>query len=414
MRVIDVDSHLHEPLDWVERTDPGLAESLGPPARFMDIASSVFGFSDPSFASLPEAQQPQDRFDLVPPGFVKHLELTDTLQPDHQELSSADPFYGPDARLSFCDERGIDVQFLNPTFLVGSFVQASRLRRNDLQQRIRQCWNRWATETVDGHTDRLIPVTQIDLGDIDWSLAEMTRMREQGSKAFVIPEAPVGGGRRIEGGGRTLARSISHPDFDPIWDAAEDLGMAAFAHVGFARERINPGWANNGADNLNTHSLLNMLVASQIGPQLLVGALVYDGVLERHPKLTVVVEEVGIDWLPHLFTAMELSIGRTGTDLHDDEIRPSHLVVGDSYTLPLTPAEYVRRQIRVTPLPATHPLQGVIEHIPPEVLCFSSDYPHVEGSASAVELCERQLASAGVSDAVRCGFFGGIGELLGV
>ena len=111
---------------------------------------------------------------------------------------------------------------------------------------------------------------------------------------------------------------------------------------------------------------------------------------------------------------MDLSIGRTGPDLHDDQVRPSHLVVGDSYHLPLAPTEYVRRQIRVTPLPATHPLQGVIEQIPPEVLCFSSDYPHVEGSASAVELCERQLASAGVDDDVRAGFFGGVGELLGV
>jgi predicted TIM-barrel fold metal-dependent hydrolase len=238
-------------------------------------------------------------------------------------------------------------------------------------------------------------------------------MREAGSRAFVIPEAPVRSGRD-ESGRSVLARSITHPDFEPIWAAAEDLGMAAFAHVGFARERINPGWANNGADNLNTFSLLNMLVASQIGPQLLVGALVYDGVLERHPNLTVVVEEVGIDWLPHLLTAMELSIGRTGVDLRDDQVRPSHLVVGDSYTLPLAPVDYVRRQVRVTPLPATHPLQGVIEQVPPEILCFSSDYPHVEGSASAVELCSRQLTSAGVSDDVRSAFFGGVGELLGV
>ena len=81
-------------------------------------------FSDPSFASLPEAQQPKDRFDLVPPGFITHLELTDTLQPERQEADSDDPFYGPEARLAFCDERGIDVQFLNPTFLVGAFVQA--------------------------------------------------------------------------------------------------------------------------------------------------------------------------------------------------------------------------------------------------------------------------------------------------
>ena len=38
MRIIDVDAHLHEPLDWVAKTDPGLAEELGPPARFMDVA----------------------------------------------------------------------------------------------------------------------------------------------------------------------------------------------------------------------------------------------------------------------------------------------------------------------------------------------------------------------------------------
>jgi predicted TIM-barrel fold metal-dependent hydrolase len=239
-------------------------------------------------------------------------------------------------------------------------------------------------------------------------------MREAGSRAFVIPEAPVGAGRRDESGKRILARSISHPDFEPLWDAAEDLGMAAFAHVGFARERINPGWANNGATDLNTFSLLNMLVASQIGPQLLIGALVYDGVLERHPNLTVVVEEVGIDWLPHLLTAMDLSIGRTGADLRDDEFRPSHLVEGKSYRLPMAPVDYVRRQVRVTPLPATHPIGGVIEQIPPEILCFSSDYPHVEGSASAVALCERQLTSAGVGDDVRASFFGGVADRLGV
>ncbi len=155
MRIIDVDAHLHEPLDWVERTDPGLAAELGPPARFFDIASSVFGFHDPAFATLPEAQRPKERFDLVPPGFVHHLQMTDDLQPEQQQPTSDDPFYGPEARLAWCDERGIDVQFLNPTFLVGAFVQAGRARRIDLLPRVRRCWNDWSTSLVAGHTDRL-------------------------------------------------------------------------------------------------------------------------------------------------------------------------------------------------------------------------------------------------------------------
>ena len=35
------------------------------------------------------------------------------------------------------------------------------------------------------------------------------------------------------------------------------------------------------------------MVANQMSPQLLVAAMVFDGVFERHPKLTLVVEEVG-------------------------------------------------------------------------------------------------------------------------
>lgn len=393
------------------RPTPASPQSWARRRGFLDVAGSVFGFRDPSFVSLPEVQQPKDRWDLVPPGFVRHLEMTDERQPDAHDPSRQDPLYGAAGRLRFCDERGIDVQFLNPTFLVGAFVQAGRARRPDLMPRIREAWNRWATDQVDGHTDRLIPVAQIDLGDIEWSIGEMTRMREAGSRAFVVPEAPVASGTAPADGGRRLARSITHPDFEPVWDAAEDLGMAAFAHVGFARERINPGWANNGRDSLLTFNLLNF-IANQMGPQLLFAAMVFDGVFERHPNLTVVVEEVGIDWLPHLVAALDGSIGRKPEVLVDSEYRPSHLVMGETYTLPLAPVDYLRRQVRVTPLPAAHALEPVMNQIPPEILCFSSDYPHVEGASDAVALCERQLA--GFSDDVRACFFGGVGDLLGV
>jgi len=140
MRIIDVDAHLHEPLDWVEQTDGHLAEALGPPARFMEIAGSVFGFADSSFKLLPEHQRPKDRWDLVPPGFVTHLEMTDERQPDdhdHQD-DEGEAYFDADARLRWCDARGIDVQFLNPTFLVGAFVQAGRARRFDVMNDIRR------------------------------------------------------------------------------------------------------------------------------------------------------------------------------------------------------------------------------------------------------------------------------------
>ena len=376
MRIIDVDAHFHEPVDWLARTDAALAAELGPPARFIDIADALFGIHNPALAQLPEQQRPRGAWDTVLPGFVRHLEMTDERQPAHQSTASGDPVYDPIARLKVCDAEGIDVQFLNPSFLVNPIVQAVRVRRPDLIQRIRKAWNRWAMDTVHGHTDRLMPVTQIDLNDVPGSIAEMTRMRALGSRGFALGESPVGIGRFGPDGHAALARSITHPDFEPIWSAAEDLGMAVIAHVGFSRERIQFGWANNGASDLTTYSLLSMAIAPQLGPQLLLGALVFDGVLERHPKLTVVVEEVGISWLPHLLGVVDHAVGRAHRDaLADGEFRPSF--AGSAYKLPLKPSEYLRRQVTVTPLVANEPLRPVLDCVPPEMLCFSSDYPHV-------------------------------------
>ena len=139
-------------------------------------------------------------------------------------------------------------------------------------------------DLVDGHTDRLIPVTQIDLGDIDWSLAEMDpdagggqpRLRDPRGARSQRPRDELGPAAPWPDRSPTPTSSRSGtPPRTSAWPPSPTSASPASAST--------PGWANNGADNLNTFSLLNMLVASQIGPQLLVGALVYDGVLERHP-----------------------------------------------------------------------------------------------------------------------------------
>ncbi len=405
MRIIDVDAHVHEPVDWLQVTDPGLAALLGPPERFIDIAATLFGIGNPAVSQLPETQQPQGAWDTVLPGFVRHLQMTDERQPARHDALAGDATCDPVARLAVCDAVGIDIQFLNPSFLANPVIQAARVRRGDLIPRIRQAWNRWAMDLVHGHAARLLPVTQLDLNDVPGAIAEMTRMRRLGSRGFAISESPVGVGRSA------LPRSLTHPDFEPLWSAAEDLGMAAIAHVGFSRERIQFGWANNGAADLSTYSLLNMVIAPQLAPQLLLGALVLDGVLERHPKLTVIVEEVGISWLPHLVGVLDHAVGRrVQSQLADGEFRPDF--AGAAYRLPLAPSEYLSRQVMVTPLVVNEPLRPVLDRVPAEMLCFSSDYPHVEGTASAVAICERQIAD--VAPAVREAFYCGLAARIGL
>ena len=98
--------------------------------------------------------------------------------------------------------------------------------------------------------------------------------------------------------------------------------------------------------------------------------MVLGGVFERHPKLTVLFSELGIDWFAPTVERMD-TMASPGV---------SPLVLGE-YRLPLQPSEYVRRNVRISPLPAPHesPRRAPRAALP-EVAVFSSDYPHFEGN----------------------------------
>src|SRR5439155_3410062 len=121
------------------------------------------------------------------------------------------------------------------------------------------------------------------------------------------------------------------------WSAAEDLGMVAHLHVGLSPAMIHPGWANT--DDPALIRLLSILQPHQTA-EVFVTAMVFGGVFERHPTLTILISELGIGWLSPLVARLD-GLAAPGV---------SPLVLGD-YTLPLMPSEYIRRNVRVSPLP---------------------------------------------------------------
>jgi len=56
---------------------------------------------------------------------------------------------------------------------------------------------------------------------------------------------------------------------------------------------MHPGWANNGGDIAPFYRLANL--SRRLVPQLVAASLVFGGVLERYPKLAVIVAELKID-----------------------------------------------------------------------------------------------------------------------
>jgi hypothetical protein len=77
----------------------------------------------------------------------------------------------------------------------------------------------------------------------------------------------------------------------------------------------------------------------------------------------------------------------------------------DDLSLPLTPGEYVARNVRVTPLPAAHESPIPALEAMPTVPVMSSDYPHFEGNGDPMGYYKKELEAC--SDADRASFYGG-------
>jgi predicted TIM-barrel fold metal-dependent hydrolase len=279
----------------------------------------------------------------------------------------------PAARVAWLDAQGIAVQ----NVISGhGYTLARAIRDPALGMAALDAVNTWITDRLSDHRDRLLPVATLRYDDLTWVTAEMARMRGRGSRAFLISSEPVNG------------IPHHHPDFDQVWSAAEDLGMAALLHVGLAPALHHPGWANT--DDPALIRLISVIQPYQ-SAQVLLAMLVFGGVFERHPGLTVLISELGIDWFAPAVAWM-------------DGMADSPLVVG-GYKLPLRPSEYVRRNVRISPLPAAHQVPLALLEQLPECVVFSSDYPHFEGSDDPVAHYGTQLA--GVEPARRDGFLAG-------
>jgi len=374
--IIDVDAHFEPGPDWLEPY-PDLAARLPrlEPARL--AVETIVGHL---LRDVPAEKRPP-LADLLPPGL-----LTLFGQEKADEAERRAEFEGKNqfqvantkARLKWMDEQGIAIQ--NVICLSGisytSFIDDPALRQETLET----C-NRWLADICATSDGRLLPVSALDYADLDWAVAELTRMRARGSRIFLIPAYPVNGIPPI------------HPSWDRIWSAATDLGMAPMLHTGFEHMRFDPGWANNGGDV----TLLRQIGGSHrhVAPMTLLNAMIYGGVFERHPKLTILLAEVGVGWLPFLYREI------------DDRIAPTAELFLGKWKYPSKPSEYLARHVRATPLNGGNdrPLPRIMEELPDDMILFSSDFPHFEGFANPAAHYAETLAD--FPQQRRDRFFGG-------
>jgi predicted TIM-barrel fold metal-dependent hydrolase len=348
--IIDVDAHFEPGGGWLEPY-PELAARLPK----LDLARlAVDTIVGDLLRDVPLEQQPP-LAELLPPGL-----LTLMGEEKREEAERRKEFEGKSqfqvanakARVQWLDQQGIALQ--NVICLAG-FSYNLQISDTALRREVLHTCNSWLAETCAASQGRLLPVTALDYTDLELAVAELERMRGHGSRIFLIPGYPVDG------------VPPAHPSWDRVWAAAVALGMTPMLHTGFEHMRFDPGWANLGSGVTE----LRMLGGAHrhVAPMTLLNALVYTGVFERFPSLTLLLAEVGTGWLPFLFREI------------DDRISPvAELFLGKS-RLPLRPSEYLARNVRATPLSAGNdqPLAKIMSELPDDMIVFSSDFPHFEG-----------------------------------
>lgn len=383
MRIIDVDAHFMEPLTWLDQVNQPLADTLDdrlPPA---EPAHFIFG---EVLANMPDDLQ--DRV-LGSIGGGQGL-IGQLLTGDRHELMAkiesgempvASFMYQKGAydvadRLQVIDECGIDVQLMNPTVTLGT-LQRVRRYAPDLYSDVVAAYNDWATQTLAGHTDRLVPVAAISFADPDWAVAELHRVRDLGARAYLLPLYPEAG------------RSLAHEDNERIWAATVELGMVPVLHVAGGSVQFDPLWCSTGREDegraaFHMASSLNAQI-----PQIPLTNLVVNGVFDRHPGLRVLCSEFGLSWVPGWL----------------EKLGPS----GIGFLMPWPfrpPREIVAEQIRFSPLRG-QAVMPLLEELGSQSVLFASDYPHPEGSATAVADFRPELDAAGASPTVVERFYSG-------
>jgi predicted TIM-barrel fold metal-dependent hydrolase len=125
---------------------------------------------------------------------------------------------------------------------------------------------------------------------------------------------------------------------------------------------------------------------------MMLNSLVFGGVFARHPRLTVLLEEMRVGWLPWFVSRV------------DAQTRPSPAL--GPWPFDLSGGEMLRRNVRVTPLIGFGDTDAfeVMTQLP-EMCVFSSDYPHAEGNADPIALYGPRLDE--LDSAQRAFFLGG-------
>ncbi len=273
-----------------------------------------------------------------------------------------------DTRLREMEADGVigEVIFPNtipPFFPKVSLVnQAPGASEGDLSRRWAglQAHNRWMADFCAQAPGRRAGIAQIMLHDVDASVREIEWAKDNGlTGGVLLPGAPPGSG----------VPPLYAPDYEPIWDACEALGMPLNHHSGSAVPDMGPYPA----------AQMMFLLEVTWWAHRALWHLIYSGVMERHPNLQFVFTEQGTAWAVEELTRLDYYRGRLSGSSGAGGSQEAIFGAGVVDQLSLSPSEYWARQCHLGSSFIRREEVAARTVLGPDRIMWGSDYPHLEG-----------------------------------
>ncbi len=229
----------------------------------------------------------------------------------------------------------------------GFGLQFFHVQDAEYQREIIRVYNDWISEFCSAAPDRLLGSALLPMrGPVEWAVEEAERIAGmKGIRTILIPAE--------------VERSYAHADYNPMWDALQDIGLPVSTHSGtgtgeaiFAKiERLGTG--------------LGVTDNKVLQPMRAMADLIWGAVPQRYPQLRFVVVEGGIGWVASLLGFMD----HWWND-HRHWMEPQ---------LDEAPSTYFKRQFWAT---FEDDRAGILtrELVGVDRLMWGSDYPHTEGT----------------------------------
>ncbi|MFQ5682505.1 MAG: amidohydrolase family protein [Candidatus Binatia bacterium] len=250
----------------------------------------------------------------------------------------------PKERIKEMASDGVSAEVLYPTYALGLFAMEDAA----LQEACIRAYNDWLIEYCQVASDRLVGVGMISTYNVEHAVQELERCAKGGLRGAVIWEVPP----------KELSFTSAH--YERFWAAAQDLDMPVSLHIltGFGYAKNREGL--KGVDRFRAS--VNWKLAEAVDALM---DVIFSGVLERYPRLKVVLVENEAGWLPYVLEQWDYYFYR-------------HLPVAP-LTIDKRPSEYFNRQVYVTFFN-----DAVVGHLfswwGEDNCMWSNDFPHANST----------------------------------